>query len=310
MSSDDSSGMTYERIARSDFDAAYRKSYWRGILSWLTQSTNELLPFDEVRKRLPITGQHYIGLKQISTEDIVGSVGRYQDFDRAFLPRQTTTRGRWMSIDQAHLRDIILPPIEAYKLGSVYFVKDGNHRVSVARERGQVYIDAYIIEVDAPVPIDASLSIDDLIRKQEYIEFVLKTHLNDLKPEANIEFSIPGQYDKLLDHISVHRWYMGEQIKHPVSDDDAVNAWYEEVYLPLIRIVRENNILAEFPGRTEADLYLWIMEHLAFLKEEWQEGVSLEEAASHFAEEYSKRPLRRLINIIKSAARTVSDGIL
>lgn len=311
MPDDDSSGNAiFERMARSDFEAARRKGYWRSIVSWLTQSTNELLPFDEVRKRLPITGQHYIGLKQIPVDEIVGSVGRYQDFDRAFLPRQTSTSGRWMSIDRAHLQDIILPPIDVYKLGSAYFVKDGNHRVSVARERGQAFIDAYVTEVDAPVPIDAGMNIDDLIRKQEYAEFMLQTHLNKLVPGADIAFSIPGQYGKLLDHISVHRWYLGEQLGREVSYEDAVKHWYDEVYQPLVRIIQEQGILNEFPGRTEADLYLWIIEHLAFLREEWQEDVSLEEAASHFAEEFSKKPLRRLINMLKSAARTVSDGFL
>jgi hypothetical protein len=300
----------FERIARSDFDTALRKSYWRTVLSWLTQSTNELLPFDEVRKRLPMSGQHYIGLRQISVDDIVGSVGRYQDFDRAFLPRQSRTRDRWIRIDEAHLKDVELPPIEVYKIGSIYFVKDGNHRVSVARERGQYYIDAYVIEIDAPVSIDNQTDIDDLIRKQEYAEFITRTHLNELRPDAHIEFSTHGQYNKLLDHISVHRWYLGEQLKHDLPYHQAVTSWYDHVYLPLVAIIRDHEILNEFPGRTEADLYLWIMEHLWYLREEWKEEVTLEEAASHFAEEFSKKPLTRLINIIKSAARTVSDGFV
>ena len=122
--------------------------------------------------------------------------------------------------------------------------------------------------------------------------------------------SLPGQYTKLLDHISVHRWYLGEQEKREIPYEEAVARWYDEVYLPLVKIIREHEILKEFPGRTEADLYLWIIEHLAYLREEWQEEVSVEEAAEHFAEEYSPKPLRRLINVIKSAARTVTDGFV
>lgn len=298
------------RMARSDFDTARRKGYWRSILSWLTQSTNELLPFDEVRKRLPITGQHYLGLKQIPVETIVGSVGRYQDFDRAFLPRQTFTRDRWISIDKAHMQDVILPPIEVYKIGSVYFVKDGNHRVSVARERGQAFMDAYVIEVATNVPVENITDIDDLIRKQEYAEFIIATRLTEVRPDSQVPLSLPGQYSKLLDHINVHRWYLGEQFQRDIPWEEAVTRWYDEVYLPLVEIIREQNILAEFPGRTEADLYLYIIEHLAYLREEWKAEVSLEEAASHFAEEYSQRPLRRLVNIIRSAARTVADGFI
>ncbi|HEY9086922.1 MAG TPA: hypothetical protein VIO36_02040 [Anaerolineaceae bacterium] len=298
------------RMARSDFETALRKGYWRNILSWLTQSTNELLPFDEVRRRLPVTGQHYLGLKQIPVDNIVGSVGRYQDFDRAFLPRQTNTRDRWISIDKAHMQDVILPPIEVYKIGAVYFVKDGNHRVSVARERGQAFLDAYVIEVATNIPVENISNIDDLIRAQEYAEFITATKLTDLRPDSAVNLSLPGQYTKLVDHISVHRWYLGEQFQRDIPWEEAVTRWYDEVYLPLVEIIREQKILAEFPGRTEADLYLYIIEHLAYLREEWKEEVSIEEAASHFAEEYSQRPLRRLFNIIRSAARTVADGFI
>lgn len=300
----------FSSVAKTDFETALRKGYWRAIFSWLTQSNNELLPFDEVRKRLPFSGQHYLGLRQIPVDEIVGSVGRYQDFDRAFLPRQSHTRSRWISIDTAHLQDVTLPPIEVYKVGSVYFVKDGNHRVSVARERGQFYIDAYVIEIEAPVPIDHLTDVDDLIRKQEYADFVTQTNMLRLKPDADIELSLPGQYHKILDHISVHRWYLGEQEKREIPYDEAVVRWYDEVYWPLVRIIRGQEILKEFPGRTEADLYLWIIEHLWYLREEWKEEVSLEEAAAHFSEEFSPKPLRKLVNLIKSVARTVTDGFI
>lgn len=302
MTDDNFSGSSlFAQIAKSDFENALRKGFWRSVFSWLTQSRNTLLPFDEVQKRLPFRAQHYIGLRQIPMENIVGSVGRYQDFDRAFLPRQTHTKSRWISIDEAQLRDIILPPIEVYKIGEVYFVKDGNHRVSVARERGQAFIDAYVIEIDASLPIDKYTNIDDIIRQQEYIEFIRQTEIDRLRPEAKIELSLPGQYTALLDHISVHRWFLGEQMQRPIPENEAVTRWYDEVYLPLVKVIHDQGILKGFPGRSEADLYLWIIEHLWYLREEWQEEVSLEQAAAHFAEEFATNPLRRLINIIKGA---------
>lgn len=295
----------FEQIAKSDFENALRKGFWRSVFSWLTQTKNTLLPFDEVQKRLPFGAQHYIGLRQIPMENIVGSVGRYQDFDRAFLPRQTHTRSRWISIDSAQLRDIILPPIEVYQIGEVYFVKDGNHRVSVARERGQAFIDAYVIEIDTSLPIDKNTNIDDLIRQQEYIEFIRQTELDRLRPDAAIDLSLPGEYTKLLEHISVHRWFLGEQLQREVSESEAVTHWYDEVYLPMIQVIRSQDILKNFPGRTEADLYLWIIEHLWYLREEWQHEVSPEQAAAHFAEEFTPSLLRRLINIIRGAAPDV-----
>ena len=279
------------------------------MVSWLTQSSNELLPFDEVRKNLPMKGQHYIGLKQIPINQVVGSVGRYHDFDRAFLPRFQSSGGRWMSIDEAHLQDIGLPAIEVYQIGSAYFVKDGNHRVSVARERGQVFIDAAVTEIEVPVLIDATLNIDDLIRKKEQAEFFEQTQLKALRPDAAIELTVPGGFDKLLEHIHTHRWFEGERLKRPILWEEAVLDWYDQVYIPLVNIIRQNGIMKQFPGRTEADLYLWVIEHLYYLREELKEEVSLEVAASHFAEEYSERPLHRILNIFRRVAHNIQESL-
>jgi hypothetical protein len=118
--------------AAHDFDRALNKSFWRKIRNWITRKNNELLPFDEVRDKLPIQGQHYVGMEQVPVEKIVGSLGRYRDFDRAFLPKQKKTRERWISIDMAHYGMVNLPPVELFKIGDIYFVKDGNHRVWAA----------------------------------------------------------------------------------------------------------------------------------------------------------------------------------
>ena len=298
-----------KRLAKADFENALRKGFWRSVVSWLTQSNNELLPFDEVRKNLPLKGQHYIGLKQIPINQVVGSVGRYHDFDRAFLPRQQRSSGRWTSIDEAHLLDIGLPAIEVYKIGTAYFVKDGNHRVSVARERGQAFIDAAVTEIEVPVLIDASLNIDDLIRKKEQAEFFEQTHLNELHPDETLELTVPGGYEKLLEHIHTHRWFEGERLNRAIPWQDAVRDWYDEVYKPMINVIRQNEILKQFPGRTETDLYFWIIEHLYYLREELKEEVSLEDAASHFAEEYSERPLHRILNIFRRVAHNLQESL-
>jgi hypothetical protein len=296
-----------EMEAKTDFEHALRKGFWRSAISWLTRSQNDLLPFDEIRKNLPLRGQHDIGMRQILLDKIVGSVGRYQDFDRAFLPRRSNTRGRWESIDKAYLQDISLPPIEVYKVGLVYFVKDGNHRVSVARERGQAYIDAYVIEIDVPFEIDENTNIDELIQRCEAIQFEEKTRISQCCPAAKIHLTVPGGYAKVLEHIEVHRWYMGEKRKAAVAYEEAVVDWYAEVYLPLVRVIRRYDILENFPGRSESDLYLWIIEHLYYLREEYQAEVSLEEAATHFAEEYSKKPFSWFVNFIRRVGRMVDN---
>jgi len=134
----------YDSLAQDDFEKAYLRSLWRKMVARLTGRSNELLPFDEVRHALPYRGQRDIGLQTVPLERIVGSVGRYRDFDRAFLPTQRQTTDRWVNISKARYRDVSLPPVDLYKIGDVYFVKDGNHRISVARDRDQIDIDAYV----------------------------------------------------------------------------------------------------------------------------------------------------------------------
>lgn len=280
--------------SKNDFSKAYMKGFWRSIFSLIRKTDNELLPFDEVMQYTPLRGKHSLGTKQIETSKIIGSVNRYHDFDRAFLPRQTNTRARWESVNSAYFEDIILPPIEVYKVSDVYFVRDGHHRVSVARERGQAYMDAYVIEIDISGKIDENTNINDVIMAHEYADFLSRSKLDKVVPERDFRFSIPGQYDRLLQHISVHRWFMGEKLKRPITDDEAALGWYQDVYYPLVKVIRKHRILQEFPERTETDLYLWIIEHRWYLGEESNKKVSLESAATDFVNRFYNRPFRHI----------------
>lgn len=141
-------GIIFDQLVLGDFEQAVRKAFWRDWLSWLTRKSNDLLSFHQVRQRLTIKGQHYRGLQAVPLEKIGGSVERYLDFDRAFFPRETRTRDRWIRINKAHYEQIHLPPVELFKIGEIYFVSDGNHRISVARIWGQKFIDAYVIEIN------------------------------------------------------------------------------------------------------------------------------------------------------------------
>jgi hypothetical protein len=280
--------------AQDDFSTARRKAFWNEVLSLLSGRRNRLLSWDEVRGRLGIRGQIYRGIRTVPVDKIIGSVGRYRDFDRAFLPTQDTTAGRWRSIARAYYEDVSLPPVKLYKVGEAYFVLDGNHRVSVARKQGLDFVDAEVIEARTPVPVTANLDADDLEIKGEYADFLKRTRLAELRPDQTIEFTIGGGYKRLLEHIAVHRYFMGLERRTYISEDEAVCDWYDGLYQPLARIIREKNILADFPGRTEADLYLWIMDHQHYLREQFGSGVKTEQAAEHFAGRYTSRPIRRL----------------
>lgn len=142
------STMFNSHLALDDFEKAHRKAAWRDWLSLLTRQKNNLLSFAEIRQKLPLTGQHYLGYQTVPLDSIVGSEGRFHEFDRAFYPREKRTKDRWLVIDLAHYDHVSLPPVELIKVGQVYFVRDGNHRVSVARARGYQVIDAYVTEIE------------------------------------------------------------------------------------------------------------------------------------------------------------------
>ena len=167
-------------------------------------------------------------------ENIVGSVSRYQDFDRAFLPTQEITSERWVNIGTLRYEEVDLPPIEVYKIGEVYFVKDGNHRVSVARGRGQVDIDAIVTEIDVPVPLNRRIGLAELRLLKDYASFLEETELRRNRPvisESNHELKLsqPQHYHRLGEHIRSHAWFLGENRDAFVSLAEAAVSWYDNV---------------------------------------------------------------------------------
>jgi len=233
-----------------------------------------------VRKHLPFEGQSYRGLQTVKLDHIVGSVNRYRDFDRVFLPKQRQTQYRWQSIDAARANGVTLPPIDLYQIGDIYFVKDGNHRVSVARTQGQSYIDAYVTEIKVPVAVTPETAIDDLINEQAHAYFLHETRLNVLRPEVDVHVTSAGGYEKLLEHISVHRWYLSQERQAEIPYDEAVTSWVDNVYLPLLERIRAEEILKAFPKRTPTDLYLWVSEHRSELENAIGWHITPENAAA------------------------------
>jgi len=166
-----------------------------------------------------------------------------------------------------------------------------------------------VIEMDADVPVTAKTDLNQLILDLEKAAFYEHTRLAEIRPDVELELTLIGQYSKLADHIDVHRWYQGEQQKQDISYAEALNSWIDTVYLPLVDIIRKKNILKDFPGRTETDLYLWIIEHHWFLAGIGHDEVSMEDAALNYRKKYSQKPVRRVFNFLKKAARAVTSGV-
>ncbi len=294
-----------DRQVAEDFSRARRRVFFHDVIAFLFGENNELLSFDEVQRRLRVQGRAYAGVCPVEVAKIVGSVDRYKDFDRAFLPTQTHTAGRWKRVDRAYYESINLPPVSLFQVGDMYFVRDGHHRVSVAREQGVEFIDAEVIKCNTRVPINGKLRPEDLVIAGEYADFLEQTSLDRLRPDQRIEFSIPGQYLTLLQHIETHRYFLGLERQHDVSWEEAVTSWYDNLYLPIVRIIRERDVLAHFPGRTEADLYLWIMDHLYHLKERYGPDLSPETATDDFTQQFSQKPSR----VLKRSVRRIIAGV-
>jgi hypothetical protein len=271
--------------ARADYGRARFKAFLNSVWSVISGQPNNLLSYDEVKEILRIGGPIYRGVKTVRLDQIVGSLNRYHEFDRAFLPTQDETAGRWQRVSRAFYQDISLPPVVLYKVGQVYFVVDGHHRVSVAREQGQEFIDAEVRECATRVNITPDIKPEDLEILGEKVHFLDRTSLDRLRKDANIKLTILDGFDRMLEHIAVHRYFMGLDLKRDISEEEAVVHWYDTVYLPIVKVVRESEILKDFPGKTEGDLYLWVLDHQHYLAE--QQGQELrppEEAARDYIE--------------------------
>ncbi len=271
---------------RADFSRARFKSFLNRAFAAISGQPTTLLSYDEIKEKLHVGGPIYRGVHTVRVDQIVGSLNRYQEFDRAFLPAADQLASRWQNVDRAFYKDVSLPPVVLYKVGQVYFVVDGHHRVSVAREQGQEFIEAEVRECATKVNITPDLKTDDLKILGEKVRFLERTRLDDLRPKAKIRLTVPDGFDRMLEHIAVHRYFMGLDFKRDISDEEAVAHWYDTVYLPIVKVIRQSKILKDFPGKTEGDLYLWVLDHQHYLAN--SEGQSLqppEEAARIFIEE-------------------------
>ena len=151
--------MNLKEQVDSDFTHARRRAFLQRIRARLRKhlACNRLLSLDEVKGSPGAFNKVYLGMRVVPVQKIVGSVNRYEDFDRAFLPTKASLETRWKRIDRAFHRSEELPPVSLYKVGDRYFVVDGNHRVSVARYQGVESIDAEVIEIRSRMPIGQML---------------------------------------------------------------------------------------------------------------------------------------------------------
>lgn len=285
-------------VARQRFEQARRRAALSQVSARLTGEDIQLLPFEAIRTQLQQQNPYYRGLVEVPLDAIVGSVGRYKTFTRKFLPLTDSVKERWVAVDAlATWRG--WPPVDLYQVGNVYFVKDGNHRVSVARQLELESIEAHVLAYPIDITIDPKENLDQIFIQLGEQNFLDSTKLNERYPDYNIQFTTPGRYTELMAQIHSLRQVLA-QIDGEVLDwETAVDAWYEMVYLPTVQIIRGSTLLHDFPGRTEADLFAWLSRHRERLEERYGACKNLADLAQFLADEYREPALPRLTRQVR-----------
>ena len=251
------------------------------LLALVRQRPRDLLPFEEVRDRLKLRRVVDRGTRDVPLGKIVGTFGRRGEFNRAFLPRSEALRERWEDVRDLAESASGFPLVELYLVGDAYFAVDGHHRVSVARSLGAPGIEAHVLEFLTPVPLGPDDSLEDVLQKEGLADFLETT---GLVPSSADELRVthPGDYAEMLEHVAVHRYFMGLERERDVPWTEAVRSWYETLYRPMTETIRASGVLEDFPRRTEADLYLFTARHLHELRMRFGDGVAPERAVEHF----------------------------
>ncbi|MDD3520990.1 MAG: hypothetical protein PHU65_07165 [Actinomycetota bacterium] len=280
-----------------EFDNARFKSMLLSLRRFLVGRNNELLSFEKIKKNLRLYNQRNLGIQTIRIRDIVGSLDRYKDFDSYFLPKKMSLQRRWANIHNLLLKDVILPPVKLHKVGEVYFVFDGNHRVSVSKKMGVEFIDAEVIEFITDVKIKAGMDPNQIFVIAEREKFLNITGLKQERPDNKMRVTAPGQYDFLLGQIDKLMVQINENKKTGeklMTFKEASLFWYDNVYLPAIEIIKKYGILQKFPKRTKTDLYIWINEHKRYLSLKYGREIITKFAAKDIIDSYSKNPFNRV----------------
>ena len=243
----------------------------------------------------------YLGMQAIEVKKIIGSENRYQDFSLAFYPTNNSLKNRWESVDAARIDNVTLPPISVYKIGEWYFVRDGNHRVSVARSEGLEFIDAEVVELSSKIPLEEGMTLNELKKRvvayerQRFIEQYNPTYL----PMDKIWFTTPGAYPEMVHHILVHKYYANEHLERVLSFQEGAESWYKNVYSPIIEAIDKEHLRSHFPGSTDGDMYMWLVRRWDEMKR--IDALSTEEdAAKDVIKNDDKSTFRHWLEYIKN----------
>jgi hypothetical protein len=262
--------------ARSDFDRERRRRALASIASRLRfepDDVSHMLPFEEVVGALGRVGETDLGVQTIALDSIVGTVDRRAGaFDRAFRPARAETRGRWLAIAAARRRGDAMPPIEVYRIGELHFVRDGHHRVSVARALGDTVIEARVREVRTKLRAGQGLRMSDLPLKAHERMFHERVPLQR-EARARIQLSDEWRYAQLASIVESWGFRASHARERLLTREEMAEAWFTEEYEPVVEVLRAEGFGG---GGSETERYLRIamLRFLLLGTHDWSDEVA------------------------------------
>ena len=260
--------------AQTDFLRARRRAILARLATRLRLEPDDvevILPYDEVIEALGFVSERRLGLQVVPISAIVGTVDRERDFDRHFRPTSGRVRGRWERIAAAMRRGEALPPVDLYKIGEIYFVRDGHHRVSVAYALGHEDIDAYVTEVITRVGIDHPITLADLPLKSHERVFFERVPLPE-DARSEIRVSDPWDYAILAESVEAWGFRAIQKNGEALDREQTARLWLETEYRPVVASLREAGLIDR---STEAEAYLRVVadRYRLLRTHSWSEAV-------------------------------------
>jgi hypothetical protein len=260
--------------AQTDFGRARRRQVASRLARRLRGQPGDvhvILPFDEVIEALGRKGERRIGLQTIPLDSIVGTVDRTREFDRSFRPTTRGVRRRWQRIAEAIRRGEAMPPIDVYRVGDMHFVRDGHHRVSVARQLSLEVIEAYVTEIETQVGADAGVRIRDLAMKGHQRLFFERVPLPS-EWRSRIQLPHGSWYAGLAEGVEAWGFRLMQAREEFMTREEVARAWFTEEFEPIVEMLREEDLIGNL---TEAEAYarLVSLRYLLLRTHRWDDEI-------------------------------------
>jgi hypothetical protein len=260
--------------AQGDFSRARRRRALARLSARLRRAddVNHILPFEEVARALGRVGERRLGEQLIPLDSIVGTVDRSREFDRDFRPTSPRVRERWQRINLAQRKGQAMPPIDVYRIGELHFVKDGHHRVSVARALGYKDINAYVTEVQTQIGADRGVRLRDLPLKSHQRLFYERVPL-PAEEREHIHLSDEWRYAALAEAVEAWGFRASQARGEPMSRQEVAESWLHDEYEPVIAMLRDAQLVPKGVSDTEAYMKVAALRYLILRTHEWDDAV-------------------------------------